>query len=130
MRNTRDYWSLTPRNYKSLEHLSSKDIEQYLNHRLRTTRHNNEVNVQNSTCINQNMKRIMTYDKYTHLRKYLKFGPTGLKNNPDPIYKIRGLISLMNAKFNRYYTASEWLSLDEGMIPFNGRKARFKVFNP
>ena len=35
----------------------------------------------------------------------------------------------MNTKFSKYYQAGEFLALDEGMIPFNGR-VKFKVFNP
>jgi len=35
----------------------------------------------------------------------------------------------MNSKFGKYYGASEWISIDEVMIPFNG-KVKFKIYNP
>jgi hypothetical protein len=75
------------------------------------------------------MIRIMAYEKYKHLRRYFRFGPTGCSDNTDSIYKIRDLITLLNSKFGKYYGACEWISIDEGMIPFNG-KVRFKIFNP
>lgn len=42
---------------------------------------------------------------------------------------MRDLIVLLNSKFGKYYGASEWISIDEGMIPFNG-KVKFKIYNP
>ena len=70
----------------------------------------------------------MTYDKYKHLRKFIRFGPTRSETR-DTIFKIRDLVNLMNKKFQARYYPGEWMCLDEGMIPFNG-KASFKVFNP
>lgn len=47
----------------------------------------------------------------------------------DIIGKVRKYMEILNSNFKKYYYPSEFLSLDEGMIPFTGRVA-FKVFNP
>jgi len=71
----------------------------------------------------------MSYAKYKHLRNCLRFGPTGEKGKPDSIYTIRDLITLLNKKFSHYYQPGEFICIDEGMIPFNGR-VKFKIYNP
>ncbi len=38
-------------------------------------------------------------------------------------------MNILNKNFKKYYYPGEFLSLDEGMIPFTGKVA-FKVFNP
>jgi len=35
----------------------------------------------------------------------------------------------MNDKFSRFYYPGEFITIDEGMIPFAG-KVQFKVYNP
>jgi len=47
----------------------------------------------------------------------------------DPIGKVRVLIEYLNEKFLKYYSPGEYLSIDEGMIPFMG-KVKFKIYNP
>jgi hypothetical protein len=51
------------------------------------------------------------------------------KGSKDKLAKVREFLDLVNRNFKHYYAPDEFLTIDEGMIPFNG-KVSFKVFNP
>ena len=52
-----------------------------------------------------------------------------MKGKEDPLYKVRAFVDILNDKFKRYYSPGEYLTIDEGIIPFQGR-VRFKVYAP
>lgn len=41
-----------------------------------------------------------------------------MKGKEDPLYKVRAFVDLLNEKFKRYYSPGEYLTIDEGIIPF------------
>ena len=51
------------------------------------------------------------------------------KVSEDPLAKVRDFLVMINENFKKHYNPEEFLVVDEGMIPFNGR-VKFKVFNP
>jgi hypothetical protein len=77
------------------------------------------------------MGNIMSYAKYQRLRQNLNINSSDAKKNApiDPIWKVRDFLNNMNLRFQKYYNPGEYFTIDEGMIPFNGR-VHFKVFNP
>jgi hypothetical protein len=48
---------------------------------------------------------------------------------PDPLYKLRPFITMIQRKFSDVYTPGRDLSFDEGTCPWKGR-LKFKVYNP
>lgn len=90
LRNTKDYWNLGHRSHKSIENFVNPElqkpsvistdpsnIQNYLDSRMRAAKQSTVYRKQSRSCINQNMTRIMSYEKYKHLRRYFRFGPTG-----------------------------------------------------
>lgn len=66
----------------------------------------------------------MEFDRFLHLAD---------SSNPniqkDIIGKVREYMDIINDNFKKYYYPGEYLSIDEGMIPFMGKVA-FKIYNP
>ncbi|KAL4466164.1 hypothetical protein ABPG72_011042 [Tetrahymena utriculariae] len=74
-------------------------------------------------CI-MKMTRFEQIDKHLHLADN-----EDPKIRSDPIGKVRKYMDYLNENFKKYYYPGEFLAIDEGMIPFNGKVA-FKVYNP
>lgn len=66
---------------------------------------------------------------YDQIKKHLHVSDNSVKDSNDPLAKVREFCNMINGNFKRYYAPDEFLTIDEGMIPFNGR-VKFKVFNP
>ena len=66
---------------------------------------------------------------YDQIRNHLHVSDHSIKDSKDPLAKVRELLDSVNKNFSRHYNPEEFLVVDEGMIPFNGR-VKFKVFNP
>jgi hypothetical protein len=75
----------------------------------------------------------MSYSQFAKIKKFLSISHSTEESKKqafnDPIWKVRDFLNKMNLKFQQYYTPGEYFTIDEGMIPFNGR-VHFKVFNP
>jgi hypothetical protein len=69
----------------------------------------------------------MPKDRYWALSRYFHIADnTGAvldatDPNYDPMYKVRPLIDLINARFSAIYKPKQCLSIDEGMIKFKGQ---------
>lgn len=50
--------------------------------------------------------------------------------NKSKVGKMQEIISYLNKQFNYYYVPSEYIVVDEGMIPFKGRFCSFKQHLP
>jgi hypothetical protein len=77
------------------------------------------------------MATIMPYERFKEIKRSLNIssGRPTPEQKQDPIWKVRPFLEKMNELFAYYYKPEEYLTVDEGMIPFNG-KVHFKVFNP
>lgn len=73
---------------------------------------------------------MMKMQKFMEIDRYLSLADSLNKSIQDDIIgKVREYIDILNENFKRYYYPGEFLSIDEGMIPFTGKVA-FKVYNP
>lgn len=77
------------------------------------------------------MATIMSYERFKEIKRNINISGGSAKESEkmDPIWKVRVFLTKMNELFFKYYKPDEYLTVDEGMIPFNG-KVHFKVFNP
>lgn len=126
----KDYWGHPTRNHDLTIRVENKEkalLDTKLSKIARRTQ-----------LIGQDLQRIMTESEFKHIKEYMRCGPTIYKQSSqmrlvreetDSIEQVYDFVQLMNSKFKRYFYPCEWLCLDEGMIPFNG-KSSFKVFNP
>ncbi|EAR82574.2 PiggyBac-like protein Tpb2p (macronuclear) [Tetrahymena thermophila SB210] len=80
--------------------------------------------------INSEIACIMKYSRFEQIDKHLHLADNeDPKIRSDPIGKVRQYMDYLNENFKKYYYPGEFLAIDEGMIPFNGKVA-FKVYNP
>ena len=59
---------------------------------------------------------------FQNIDRYLHFANNEapeVKN--DPLGKVRKILNLLNKRFVEHFIPGEYLALDEGMIPFNGK---------
>lgn len=75
------------------------------------------------------MNSIINRRLYEIIRDNLSITDFSIKNNQDPLAKVRDFVAMLNENFKYFYQPDEFLAVDEGMIPFSG-KLKFKVFNP
>lgn len=75
------------------------------------------------------MGHIMDKVVYDQIRTHLHVSDRSVKDSNDPLSKMREVLDSVNRNFRYHYNPEEFLVVDEGMIPFNGR-VKFKVFNP
>jgi len=76
---------------------------------------------------NEGMKRTMTANRFQKLTQYIHVADRAsepAKDAPDfdALYKLRPVIDHVSATFQEMYTPSEFVSVDEAMIPYTGRK--------
>jgi len=73
---------------------------------------------------------ILSYDHFKQLSRNICFYNIryGI-NSDDPLYKIRSLINKIVTTSQRLCKPDEYLTIDEGMIKFNGR-SKLKVYMP
>ena len=74
----------------------------------------------------------MNHERFKDIKRCLNISSNKSKqivDDNDPIWKVRDLLNRMNKLYQYYYKPDEYVTVDEGMIPFNG-KVKFKVFNP
>ena len=57
---------------------------------------------------------------FLHLADSLQQIPRG-DPGYDKLYKVRKLLDILTGKFKSKYTPSEYVTIDEAMIPFKGR---------
>ena len=69
------------------------------------------------------MSSVISFERYKTIRACLNIsGAEALKmKGRDPIWKIRSFLNQMNDKFSRFYYPGEFITIDEGMIPFAGK---------
>lgn len=69
------------------------------------------------------MSTIVTYERYKTVRNCLNIAgeEAKLMKDKDPIWKIRDFLNQMNTRFAKYYYPGEFITIDEGMIPFAGK---------
>uniref|UniRef100_A0A2C9K8Q1 PiggyBac transposable element-derived protein domain-containing protein n=1 Tax=Biomphalaria glabrata TaxID=6526 RepID=A0A2C9K8Q1_BIOGL len=67
------------------------------------------------------MQRDRFLSIWTHLHFVNELNPTVDKT--DKIYKVRPMLDMLLTKFQHFYSPSQCLSLDQGMIPCKGRLA-------
>lgn len=72
------------------------------------------------------MREIFTRDEFFLIKKSIRFSD-GRIDSDDIFYKVRPMIDQIINNTNQYYSPPEELSLDQSMIPFNGR-SRAKVY--
>lgn len=58
--------------------------------------------------------------KFAMINSFLHLNDNETQDKQDKLYKIRPLIVYLNDKFMKYYEIGNSLSIDEGMIKFNG----------
>ncbi|CAK81814.1 unnamed protein product (macronuclear) [Paramecium tetraurelia] len=120
--NQRDYWKSSARQKpikkaetgrRKLRELAQEKMDRYAH------------------WVTQRMSSIVSYEKFKTIRNCLNIsGAEALKlKGRDPIWKIRDFLNQMNMRFAKYYYPGEFITIDEGMIPFAG-KVQFKVYNP
>jgi len=74
--------------------------------------------------------QIMSNDHYRQLlRNVCFYSSNDILNLDDPIYKIRSLVSQIVFVSQKLYSPGQFLTIDEGMIKFNGRR-KLKVYMP
>ena len=70
------------------------------------------------------LSKFLEFDRFLHLADN-----TNPNIQKDIIGKVREYMDIINENFKKYYYPGEYLTIDEGMIPFNGKVA-FKIYNP
>ena len=58
--------------------------------------------------------------KFSMINSFLHLNDNTQPNKQDKLYKIKPIIEYLNSKFMKYYELGNSLSIDEGMIKFNG----------
>ena len=78
----------------------------------------------------EKIANVMPVRRFEQIKRFLHFNDNEAipKECPDRLYKIRPLIDLLKEKF-RQFTPSEYICIDEQMVPFKGRST-LKQYNP
>ena len=71
----------------------------------------------------------MSHNRFNEIMHYLKFCDEQ-ENKPavqsgqreyNKLYKVRRFLSMLLPKYEREWISSQWLAIDEQMIPYSGR---------
>ena len=63
----------------------------------------------------------MSRNRFSHIKKYLHLANNDSVDATDKMFKVRPLIKLLNERLQQFGIFSQYLSIDEEMVPYFGR---------
>ena len=77
----------------------------------------------------EGFKKTIPKQRFTTLGKYFHLADPNTEDQADLLCKVRPLVTLLEQKFSEAYTPGKNISVDEGLVKFNGRLS-FKQYMP
>ena len=77
----------------------------------------------------EGFKKTIPKQRFTTLGKYFHLADPNTEDQADLLCKVRPLVTLLEQKFSEAYTPGKNITVDEGLVKFNGRLS-FKQYMP
>ena len=110
--------------FKNLEDFTKEDIKKFHGLILWSGLLSNikiDDNWSNDFIFQTNFKKIMTFYKFSLIKKFLHLNDNLCDTKEDKLFKIRKIIDYLSNSFLKYYECGKDLAIDETLIKFHGR---------